>query len=288
MSNRKKGKRKRVKVGIWRWLDSCQRPQQPGPSQQPGPLAAYRRIMKDPAAKAEREAALAAKAEETRPARERAALAAAAREAARTAKRQRLALAAAARKAASQQAAIAAVARKAEKKAGRKKKTAPKKTTPQLPSRVTPIPPAATENHSPVRSSGNLGEIPIGYLPWKVLPPGESLFERLRSLLALYRPQHQGNHDFNLDRLKALMGHNPSQCYQGVDEFDGYIVFLFTHTRKVALECLKIGNAIYVIEGDWRALCQLSKSDLLNQHAEHVTRIVHRGSWRTRLRKALQ
>jgi hypothetical protein len=245
--------------------------------------------MKDPAAKAAREAAVAERDAETRPARQKAAQAAAARKATRAANKQKAAIAAAARKAANRQKeALAAAARKAEKKARRAKKTPPKNATPKLLSRVAPSPRSADDNRSPDHPRADFGDTPVGRVPWIVLPPGESLFERLRSFLALYRPQHPKKHDYDPDRLKVLMGHNPSQCYQGVDEFDGYIVFLFTHTRKIVLECLKFGNAIYVIEGDWRALCQLSKSDLLNIHPKHVTRIIHRGKWRTRLRKALQ
>jgi hypothetical protein len=133
-----------------------------------------------------------------------------------------------------------------------------------------------------------LGEMPIGYLPWKVLPPGESLFARLRSLLDSNRPQHERGGGYDMQRFKIIMEHNPSEAYYGLDEFDGYIVFLFTHTKRIALECHKIGNAIYIIQGDWRTLCRLSKYDLLNTHAKHVTRIVHRGSWRRRLRATLQ
>jgi hypothetical protein len=133
-----------------------------------------------------------------------------------------------------------------------------------------------------------LGKTPVGYVPWKLLPPGDSVFAWLHSL-DLHARHYEPDGGYDIGRLKAVMSYNPAKCYVGIDKFDGYIVFLFTHTKRIALECPKIGNAIYIIEGDWRTLCRLSKWELLNSRSKHyVIRIIHRGEWRTRLRAALK
>ena len=91
-----------------------------------------------------------------------------------------------------------------------------------------------------------------------------------------------------MQRLEILMQYKPVQCYVGIDEFQGYFVFLFSHTNKVVLECPQYGNAIYIIDGNWKTLCRCSKHDLISDRAKRVTRIIHSGRWAKRLRAVLR
>jgi hypothetical protein len=243
----------------------------------PGPLADHLRVLKDPLAKAERDAIIASKGQQ----------------AATGSKQTRKAQPASNRSLAGTK----PVSHRSKTTRRRGKEAASRKTA-QPPEeqrsrrRVIDTQRRVFRNVNDIPSSDPpkilLGKTPVGYVPWKMLPPGEPVFAWLRSLNLNGRRYETGG-GFDIGRLEALMGYNPAQCYIGIDNFDGSIVFLFTHTKKIALECPTFGNAIYVVEGDWRTLCRLSKSELLNARPKHVViRIVHRGKWRTRLRAALK
>jgi hypothetical protein len=122
---------------------------------------------------------------------------------------------------------------------------------------------------------------------WRILPSGTWTRE---SILSHYsKIQRQFPHvQFDLARLDQMFALRPSSLYVGIDEFDGYIVFAFSGTKKVVLECPVYGNAIYVIRDNWESLSKLSKSDLQLQFADSAQRIVHAGDWFPRLRAELR
>ena len=128
--------------------------------------------------------------------------------------------------------------------------------------------------------------IPTKKVYWEVLPSGSCTLERV---LQHYTNLANYNTHINYDvsRIHGMFSLNPSTCYIGMNEFDGYIVFAFDNSKKVALECPVYGNAIYVLEGEWRTLSRLSKHELLNNHPNQVERIVHIGDWFVRLKIAL-
>lgn len=124
-------------------------------------------------------------------------------------------------------------------------------------------------------------------LYWRVLPPGEwTLDSVLRHYDHLQRLNPHIRYD--TDRLQKLFSLHPSTCYIGLDEFDGYIVFAFTHTRKVVLECPVYGNAIYAIRDNWQGLSTCSKYELLTDYPTLVYRIIHTGDWFWRLKASLR
>ncbi len=103
-------------------------------------------------------------------------------------------------------------------------------------------------------------------LPWRVLPPGElSVGNVLRHYEGLQRRNPHVVYD--RERIAKAFSLNPDRCYVGSDEFDGYIVFAFSRTEKVLLECPVFGNAIYVIHSDWRRLSRTTKQDLLTRRS---------------------
>lgn len=61
---------------------------------------------------------------------------------------------------------------------------------------------------------------------------------------------------------------DPTDIYAGVDDFLGYIVFDYSNSGFSILECPFVGNAIYILVGDWKALSKLSKAELLNFHSK--------------------
>lgn len=131
------------------------------------------------------------------------------------------------------------------------------------------------------------GSVSAVRLFWRVLPPGEwtrdSILHHYASLQRL-NPHIR----YDTERLERLFSLDPSTCYIGLDEFDGYIVFAFTHTRKVALECPVYGNAIYVIRENWQGLSNRTKYELLTNYSNLVYRIIHTGDWFWKLKAQLR
>ena len=138
-----------------------------------------------------------------------------------------------------------------------------------------------------IQTSGS--DLPVVQeINWVILPGGESIWPRVsRSVEAIQRryPTKQ----LDASRLEKIATLHPDEVYQGKDEFDGYFVFLFHRASRAVLECPWVGNAIYVIRGDWRKLSRLTKSDLLNMHRHEVRRIIHResGNWFSDLKRSL-
>jgi hypothetical protein len=132
-------------------------------------------------------------------------------------------------------------------------------------------------------SEGNMRMLNAERISWRLLPDGPQVFDQLVSefqRVARSFPERQ----FDIERLDRLRGLNPSRYYIGEDEFEGYVVCTFTNTEKAVLECPFIGNAIYVLRSDWKALSRLSKRCLLNEFPDQVFRIPHAGDYWGKLR----
>lgn len=125
---------------------------------------------------------------------------------------------------------------------------------------------------------------PTGRLPWRLLPPGElsidvvrQHYERLQQLNPHIR--------YERERITKALSLRPEQYYVGTDEFEGYIVLTFAHTPSALLECPIYGNAVYIIDSDWKRLSRMTKQELLTHRL--VTRIIHKGDWFWRVKQEL-
>ena len=121
-------------------------------------------------------------------------------------------------------------------------------------------------------------------LSWKLLPPGELNLTHLRLAVQASARRQNKELSFDVSRLEFLLGLNPAQLYAGVDEFDGYLAFLFNGMDGAVLENPMEGNAVYVFDSHWRELSKLTKSELFQQARHKVQRIVHTGDWQSRLK----
>jgi hypothetical protein len=121
---------------------------------------------------------------------------------------------------------------------------------------------------------------------WRILPPGEWTVD---SVVSHYAELQRANPHvrFDLDRLRRVFSLSPLSLYVGIDEFEGYIVFVFSQTKNVLLECPVYGNAIYLIREDWESLSRLSKGELLARFPGQALRIVHTGDWYPRVQAEL-
>jgi hypothetical protein len=130
-------------------------------------------------------------------------------------------------------------------------------------------------------------DIPASRLPWRLLPSGELSVQRLRNHYKTL--QHRNPHvRYDPERIAKAFSLGPERCYIGTEEFDGYVVFTFAGTDKALLECPVYGNAIYVLGPDWRRLSKMSKQDLLTGRPRGVDKIVHKGNWFGRAKRALE
>ena len=129
-------------------------------------------------------------------------------------------------------------------------------------------------------------EITINELSWQILPPGKHPFPRI---ISHYEQILHSNPTvtFDKNRLYKINSLGPSAIYKGQGEFLDYIAFEFQDKQVAVLENPIFGNAIYVIRGDWKKLSKLSKSDLLWNHSNNTTRIIHKGDWFVRLKQEL-
>jgi hypothetical protein len=122
-----------------------------------------------------------------------------------------------------------------------------------------------------------------------ILPPGEVEY---REIFGHYLKQSKSHrfleHVIDWDRLLQIATLKPRMRHFGVESWFGYAVYEFTYSHRVVLECPLSGNATYILSGDWHSMIRLSKSDLRDRHADHVTRVFHTGDWLERISWALR
>jgi len=133
-------------------------------------------------------------------------------------------------------------------------------------------------------------EIPVGYLPFELLPEDPGGFGNIASHLrarAARRAVGTAQPAIDESRLAGIRSLSPDKCYLGSEEWEGYVLFDFIDLEKAILECPVEGNAIYILSGDWREMVAHSKQYLREHHADRLERVFHQGDWLTRVRNAL-
>lgn len=123
-------------------------------------------------------------------------------------------------------------------------------------------------------------------LSWKMLPSGEHPFEHIKAHFN-YLQDKNTEIQYDIERLEISRRLGPNDVYIGLDEFEGYVVFYFKKKGLAVLENPIVGNAAYLITGDWRELSKLTKAELLKSHQSEVDRVIHRGDWHKKLSEIL-
>jgi hypothetical protein len=125
-------------------------------------------------------------------------------------------------------------------------------------------------------------------LNWRLLPAGQLLIDQIERHFRLLAHSRKRSSQRRLDwrRIEFLLEQQPDHAFVGVEEFDGYVAFIFSRVGKTVLENPLEGNAIYVFEKDWKNLSRLTKSEVLSDGGFR-TRIVHTREWQSRLRQVL-
>jgi dsRNA-specific ribonuclease len=136
-----------------------------------------------------------------------------------------------------------------------------------------------------------LAGVPVRHLPFTLLPPGTW---DMRQVVEYYRKAAEnrgngwGNGEFDLSRLEKIESLRPSQRWFGKESWHGYVVFEFANTDRVVLECPIKGNATYVLFGNWKLMINHTKAELRTEYGHLCMWIVHKGTWLTRIRRALR
>lgn len=89
-----------------------------------------------------------------------------------------------------------------------------------------------------------------------------------------------------IDRLAKVQSLDPEKRLVGTSGLQRYIGYMFGDDF-VAFENPRVGNALYLLKGDWEALSQLSRSELLASRAGEFDRIIHSARWFEKLRLAV-
>jgi hypothetical protein len=133
--------------------------------------------------------------------------------------------------------------------------------------------------------------IPVEKVSFQLLPPGTwSVEDRIShySKEADRLPSGSVEHEIQWSRLTAINSLGPIKCYVGTELWLGYVLFEFSNSDRVVLECPIEGNATYVLSGDWRKMVAHSKFYLLTNFSGNCTKVVHKGEWIARVKTALQ
>jgi hypothetical protein len=131
--------------------------------------------------------------------------------------------------------------------------------------------------------------LPEERLPFKFLPPEQvNVVERIRTHIRSTARGSDCSREVDWSRLHRMQKRlNASLVALGEDGWWGYAVFSVPRDNRFLLESVVLGNAAYVIEGDWREAIHYSKAEIRREYLRQHQRIVHTGDWIARLQSAV-
>jgi len=120
---------------------------------------------------------------------------------------------------------------------------------------------------------------------WEILPPGNRE-DNLTRILSSIHNRSDIDPRIVRERYLFLESLNPRNFVQGMGGFQRYFGAQFSDDL-VVFENLASGNAIYIMQDNWRELSQKSRLELLSGNNDEFTRITHKGNWKQNLKNAL-
>jgi hypothetical protein len=129
-------------------------------------------------------------------------------------------------------------------------------------------------------------QVPDQSVSWDFLPDGtvEEMREAVVKKFGGSAPPQEI--EIMIDRLEKVQSLAPEKRLVGSSGLQRYIGYLFGEDF-VAFENPRVGNALYLMYGDWESLSQLSRSQLLASRDGDFDRIIHTARWFERLRLAV-
>lgn len=119
---------------------------------------------------------------------------------------------------------------------------------------------------------------------WEILPKGE----RIWSCFNNRQINNVSKSEKILidDRFNYINSFNPTSIKKGLGGYSDYLVFEFKDKNIYFFDSIIYGNAIYVIENDWKEVSKMSKKDILTLGMVKE-RIIHNDNWKKNLKKYL-
>lgn len=129
-------------------------------------------------------------------------------------------------------------------------------------------------------------QVPDQSVSWDFLPDGtvEEMREAVVRKFGGSAPPQEI--EIMIDRLEKVQSLAPEKRLVGSSGLQRYIGYMFGEDF-VAFENPRVGNALYLMYGDWESLSQLSRSQLLASREGDFDRIIHSARWFERLRLAV-
>ncbi|MHA6711015.1 hypothetical protein [Dehalococcoides mccartyi] len=136
-------------------------------------------------------------------------------------------------------------------------------------------------------SLDEMAAAPLRRLNWRLLPPGEYPWPRLKEQIQeLIERTGKGKQEVLQYRLEAINSYGPEFRAIGEGGFRGYIAFGFPDKRVYCFESMYTGNATYVFSDDWVTLSKLTKAEILNEHLQK-DRLIHIAGWADKVHSLL-
>jgi len=147
------------------------------------------------------------------------------------------------------------------------------------------------KNVHPPNNQNIRPQIPTQCLPFELLPPGKweypQILDHYRRIAHTLSVDLRGRR-LELYRLEAIETLKPCRRWVGKNTWSGYVVFEFSASDRVVLECPIEGNATYILWGDWKSMVGHTKGEIREHFADHYAKVVHKGTWLNRIREALR
>lgn len=129
-------------------------------------------------------------------------------------------------------------------------------------------------------------QVPDQSVSWDFLPDGTVEEIREAVVRKFGRSALPQEVEIMIDRLEKVQSLAPEKRLVGSSGLQRYIGYMFGDDF-VAFENPRVGNALYLMFGDWESLSQLSRSQLLASREGDFDRIIHTARWFERLRLAV-
>ena len=125
-------------------------------------------------------------------------------------------------------------------------------------------------------------------LPFILLPPGTSDMQHVLDYYRGLSRDFLAGRRIDWSRLEKIESLGPNRRRIGRDSKIGYVLFEFPYSDRVVLECPIEGNATYILWGDWERMARLTKAEIRRDFPQQHVRVVHRGDWFHRIRRAVR
>ncbi len=178
-------------------------------------------------------------------------------------------------------------------------------TFPPMPKTAPPLPheelcpecrglvhPGAMKQHMLDRhAQPKLPDIKTAQLSFVILPVGHdwdyrTVFEHYQRVS---RSHNFGHNAVDWTRIEKIQKHlKPKLTSFGVRGWFGYAVYEFPYTKRIVLECPIVGNATYILWGEWHDRIQLTKGELRHKYPNQHIHVIHKGNWIEDVGRALK